>query len=178
MLFKSDPLPINSCARVRENLHIVIAGNSNLLAREAHSNPCAFSCGVTKMSHSQAGTIYYSHLLPVCSPASANGMWVAFPALLGGSSGRTCRADSGHPDCAWLSICWGVDVTQGWEHTDRVVGAQWWHPAGGQHDGKRGTLSALWLPQRCKTRWLQSSNPLLTNTGPSASQGTILPACF
>lgn len=50
MLFKSDPLPINSCARIRENLHIVIVGNSNLRAREAHSNPCAVSCGLTKMA--------------------------------------------------------------------------------------------------------------------------------
>lgn len=140
MLFKSDPLPINSCARTRKNLHIVIVGNSNLLAREAPTNPCAFSCGLNEMSLS--GWLYYSQLPPVCSPARVNEMWVAFPALLDGSSGSAGQTMA-------IQTGMAVHMQGGWCDTvtstrSRGVGAQWWHWAGGQCDGKQGPLPALW----------------------------------
>lgn len=50
LFFKSELLPVNSCAGIRENLNIVIVGSSNLITDKAHSHPCAFSCQLNKMS--------------------------------------------------------------------------------------------------------------------------------
>lgn len=145
MLFKSDHLPINSCARKRENLHIVIVGNSNLLSREAHSNPCAFSCGLTKMSLS--GWHYLLFSTSAClQPCQCRGNVSAVPSAVGWQQWRGVQ-DRQWPDRLRLAVrvlgrlMWLSDEnTQG-----GLVGAQWWHWARGQRDRKQGTLPALQL---------------------------------
>lgn len=102
MLFKSDHLPINSCARKRENLHIVIVGNSNLLSREAHSNPCAFSCGLTKMSLS--GWHYLLFSTSAClQPCQCRGNVSAVPSAVGWQQWRGVQ-DRQWPDRLRLAV--------------------------------------------------------------------------
>lgn len=61
MLFvKSELLPINSRAGIRENLNIVIVGSSNLIADKAQSHPSAFSCQLNKMSLSDWQYLFFS----------------------------------------------------------------------------------------------------------------------
>lgn len=144
MLFvKSELLPINSRAGIRENLDIVIVGSSNLIADKAHSHPCAFSCQLKKMSlldwqyplFSTAVCLYFcQRKLNVNADPSTVGVAAVAEHAGGTVAGRAVQC------CPWRDRLTDVVMRK---CARRMAGALRWHPADGSvRRGGGGSLSA------------------------------------